>query len=117
MWERLEAVEAAPTNLNAVKDSATTAHSDEPTPPQPKPPVVPRKTDTDGDDAVPVEAGKWITGVELGKRLGLADGSAISKHKKDPKHFADYTQVRDPDRIAWKWNGKEKKNARYAPIT
>jgi hypothetical protein len=126
VWERLEAVESAPdtakadadqetrsrlettpANLDAVliqKHLSTTAHSDDPTPPQPSPPVMPRKTDTDGggDEAAPDTIGDnvTLTNSEMADHLGITR-QALDERRKNKNYPDGYYPIKQGRQWTW----------------
>lgn len=55
--------------------------------------------------SVPLQPLAPLTQMALAKRLGVSD-KAVEKHRKQGKEdFANWSRNRDPDNIAWAWEG------------
>lgn len=52
-----------------------------------------------------------LSGVDLGRRLGISSAALTPKVKEGPDALAQYTKKRDPNGIAWKREGKK-----YKPV-
>ncbi len=55
--------------------------------------------------SAPLQSSAPLTQMALAKRLGVSD-KAVEKHRKQGKeNFASWSRDRDPDNIAWTWEG------------